>query len=205
MDLHPDMIILQFCLNDVVERYSSLAHYGGDTMFLGVDTRDMIPGLHGWFIRNSKAYEALVRTLVKLARNQQEYEVQKLFSERLSPELERAWEITLSEIDEINSIAVENNIPFLIVIAPYRFQLDGHLPQNQPQKKLMGYCNENGIDVLDLLPFFLSFQKERKEIPLFYDANHFSTNGHYIASLAVLKKTLSIMEKEFAGNTVMTE
>ena len=49
-----DAIVLQFCLNDVVERYSSLAEYGGENIFLGIDTRDAVSGVHGFLLRSSR-------------------------------------------------------------------------------------------------------------------------------------------------------
>jgi len=103
--LMPDMIILQFCLNDVVERYSALAQYGGDNIFLGVDTRQAISGLYGWLIRNSRFFEALIRFRIRLLRHQQEYSVKNMAKDRLSPELAEAWDLVLSEIEGIRRIA----------------------------------------------------------------------------------------------------
>ena len=168
------MIILQFCLNDVIERYSTLAQYGGDNVFLGIDTRQSIRGMYGWLIRNSRVFEALNRLLISVSRNQQEYDVRKMASDQLSRELESAWALTLSEIDGINEIAVENDTPFMIVIAPYRFQLEQPQKTNQPQKILLKYGRDYGIPVVDLLPYFESVSKKNRPISLFNDANHFS-------------------------------
>ena len=190
MDLNPDMIILQFCLNDVVERYTSVAAYGGDNVFLGIDTRHAIQGLYGWFIRNSRSFEALIRLLQGLARDRQEYDVNKMTTDRLSPELVEAWDLTLSEIKRIRDIAFENNIPFLVVIAPYRFQLDQPRTANQPQKILLEYADLHNIQVVDLLPYFVSFHRQNENIPLFHDANHFSTRGHALAAEVLSKPVL---------------
>ena len=135
--LKPDVIVLQFCLNDVVERYSTLAQYGGDNVFLGVDTRQSIQGAYGWLIRNSRLFEALTRLLIGMSRNQQEYDVGNMASDQLSRELESAWALTLSEIDGIRDVAVRNDIPLMIVIAPYSFQLEHPEKTNQPQRALL--------------------------------------------------------------------
>jgi lysophospholipase L1-like esterase len=193
MDLNPDMIILQFCLNDVVERYASLAAYGGDNVFLGIDTRHAIQGLYGWFIRNSRSFEALIRFLQRLARDRQEYDVDKMTTDRLSPELIEAWNLTLSEIEGIRDIALTNNIPFLVVIAPYRFQLDRPLNGNQPQERLLEYVHQHNIHIVDLLPSFVSFRRHNKNVPLFHDTNHFSTHGHALAAEILLKPVLGVM------------
>ena len=198
IELDPDMIILQFSLNDVVERYSAFAQYGGDNVFLGVDTRKLIPGIHGRLIRNSRAYEALIRLLMSLGRNQQEYKVRKMASDQLSQDLKSAWALTLSEIEGINEIAVENGTPLMIVIAPYHFQLGRSQKTNQPQKVLLKYGRDNDIPVVDLLPHFESAYQQNRNIPLFKDANHFSIIGHFLTSLILAKSILSLFDTKFA-------
>ena len=193
MDLNPDMIILQFCLNDVVERYTSVAAYGGDNVFLGVDTRQAIQGWYGWFIRNSRAFEALIRLLQRLARDRQEYDVNKMTTDRLSPELVEAWDLTLSEIKGIRDIAFTHKIPFLVVIAPYRFQLRQPRTANQAQEILLEYADLHNIHMVDLLPYFVSFCRKNTNVPLFHDANHFSTHGHALAAKTLSKPVLELI------------
>ena len=69
LGFEPDLVVLQFCLNDVVERYTSVAEYGGDGEFLGIDTRQTVSGIYGWLLRNSRAFEAFGRFLRDLARD----------------------------------------------------------------------------------------------------------------------------------------
>ncbi len=182
LKLEPDMIILQFCLNDVVERYSSVAEYGGDNVFLGVDTRRAIKGLHGWSLRNSRIYEAVSRFLVKPSRNQQKYRVQNMAADTLSPEILEAWDLTLSEIDGIREVAVANDIPLLILVTPYRFQLKNPKGLNQPQRMLQGYARGHDIPIIDLLPMFETFLQTEKNATLFNDENHFSVQGHLLTA-----------------------
>ena len=185
LKLEPDMIILQFCLNDVVERYSSVAEYGGDNVFLGVDTSQAVKGLHGWLLRNSRIYEAVARFLVKLSRDQQKYLVQDMAKDELSPEILEAWNLTLSEIDEIREVAVDNDIPLLILITPYRFQLKNPKGLNQPQRILQDYARKHNIPVIDLLPMFEAFQQTEKDVTLFIDENHFSLQGHLLTAFTL--------------------
>ena len=58
---NPDLVILQFCLNDVVERYLTVARFGGDNVFLGVDTRRAGSGLFAFLLRHSRAFERFYR------------------------------------------------------------------------------------------------------------------------------------------------
>jgi lysophospholipase L1-like esterase len=205
LNLHPDMIILQFCLNDVVERYASLAQYGGDNVFLGIDTRHAIQGLYGWLIRNSRSFEALIRLLQGLARDRQEYDVNKMTTGQLSPQLVEAWNVTLSEIEGIRDIAFTNHIPFLVVIAPYRFQLDQPQKENQPQKILLDYADQHHIHVVDLLPYFFSFRRQNKNVPLFHDASHFSTYGHALTADVLFKWVLKLTVDPPTGKKTAAE
>ena len=197
IDLDPDMIILQFCLNDVVERYSALSQYGGDNVFLGVDTRQSIPGIHGWLFKNSRAFEGITRLFMNFARNQQEYDVRKIASDQLSQELKSAWALTLSEIEGINKIAIEIDTPLMIVITPYRFQIGQPQKSNQPQKVLLKYGSDNDIPVVDLLPYLGSVDQQNSNIRLFNDANHFSIDGHTLTSQILGHSILSLFDEGF--------
>jgi lysophospholipase L1-like esterase len=184
MKLKPDMIVLQFCLNDVIERYSNNAGAGGDNVFLGIDTRQAVKGVFGWFLRNSRAFEAGFRLIVTLFREQKEYQVKHMTEDRLSKELIRAWETTFAEIDAIRRIAVENKIRFMIMVAPYDFQIDEAQKKNQPQIMLQKYADEHNVKIIDLLPYFVSFYERQNTEPLFNDDMHFSIYGHaYVAPL----------------------
>jgi len=109
-------------------------------------------------------------------------------------ELQEAWSVTLWEIEGIHQIASRNNIPFLLLIAPYMFQLDDPEKNNQPQNVLKRYCLKNKTPVLDLLPYFSTYRK-KNNIPLFVDANHFSSAGHGVAAEELAKKTLQLLKQ----------
>jgi len=152
LKFHPDLIILQFCLNDVFERYLTVSEYGGDNMFLGIDTRKGTSGIYGFFLRHSRAFEHLLRFLQWRARRQEEYDVKKMTRDKLSPELEQAWHTTLNEVDDIYQTATQNHIPLLLVIAPYNFQLADPAKLRQPQDRLIEFARSHGISYVDLLP-----------------------------------------------------
>lgn len=178
LKLQPDLVVLQFCLNDVVERYQSLAAYGGDNVFLGIDTRVGVPGLYGFFLKHSRAFEHLARHLQSRSRRREEYEVEKLARDKLSAELEEAWRLTLEEIDQIRETTAEHKIPFLLVIAPYRFQLSDPDRLRQPQDRLIAYARAHDVMYVDLLEEFVRAMPYN---PLFKDPSHFSRFGHYVA------------------------
>ena len=170
--LEPDVVVLQFCLNDVVERYETLASYGGDRFFLGVDTRHRL-------LKHSRAFEWLVRWMQWRSRSREAYQVGKLAADPLSPELEEAWELTLEEIDEIHELCRARDIPFIIVIAPYRFQLLDAEGTRQPQDRLLAHAAERDIVCIDPLPGLAIAQRQRE---MFDDESHFSAEGHALVA-----------------------
>jgi len=179
--VQPQFVILQFCLNDVTERYRTLANYGGSDFFLGVDTRSFIQGAYGFFVRNSKIFETFSRLYIDRKKKNEEYTVTNLARGEPKNKLEPAWKLVFSEIDKVNKIAKELKVPFLLVVAPYHFQLDNPNLTGLPQKKIARFARQRNIDLLDLLPEFSSKHKN-KRWTLFHDANHFSVLGHHLAA-----------------------
>jgi lysophospholipase L1-like esterase len=198
--LKPNIIIHQFCLNDIVERYSTLFQYGGDNIFLGIDTRSSIAGLNGFMVKHSRAYEWILRYLINFKRKKQEYAVIKLTREKLSLELEEAWQLVLNEINQIVQIAEQENIPYLLVVAPYLFQLKNPFDINQPQVRLQQFSLKRNFKLFDLLDDFYS-QHQLSEKKLFNDENHFSETGHMLAAALlsdqVRKIINSLSQKKF--------
>ena len=195
LQLAPDLIVVQFCLNDVIERYSRLAEYGGDNYFIGIDTRHAVRGLHGWLLRNSRAYETGMRLAVRLARNQQEYQVEKLTATPLSPELTAAWDRTLSELDQMRELAAANRIPLVILVMPYRFQLEHPEQTDQPQKMLQQWGRNKGITVIDLLPQFTVFRANSEGVPLFFDPSHLTLEGHQLTAEIAAAALLPLLQQ----------
>jgi len=77
-------------------------------------------------------------------------------------------------IQEINTIAKRNKIPFKIIITPNEVQLFTNKYDNI-NKKISLFCKENEIQFFDMLkPFRISSQKEY----IFNDGLHLSPFGH---------------------------
>lgn len=184
--LQPNLVVLQFCLNDVVERYKTVAEFGGDGMFLGIDTRTTVKGAYGWLLRHSRSFALFGGLAQRLARDSEAYEVRKLAEAPLRPELEAAWQRTLAEIDDIRGVAERLGTRLVLVVVPYAFQLDDPQGLDQPQRRLRAYATEHHVTLVDLLP---PFAAERQR-GLFKDENHFSFSGHELAA-QVLAEALS--------------
>jgi len=191
--LKPNIIIHQFCLNDVVQRFNVLYEYGGDNIFLGIDTRNSIQGFQGWMINNSRAYEMTIRYLINFQKDKEEYAVKNLSKNELSSELLEAWELTLNEISEIAQIAKKEKIPYLLFIAPYRFQLEDPNNTNQPQIRLKDFTKKNKLFFYDLLDSFY-LNNQIYGLPLFNDPSHFSVEGHILASTRLQDQIIKLMQ-----------
>ena len=184
----PDMIIQQFCLNDVVDRFRTLVEYGGDNIFLGIDTRAACDGFAN-LAQYSKIVETIVRYKQRQGRDYQEYQVKNLIKTPLSDEIKGAWELVFQELKEMKEVADKLNAPFVILIAPFKFQLSGEEEKLLPQKMLKEFAEANDIQYIDLLP---DFQKN-KDKELFADANHFEIEGHEVAAA----KLADFLKKHF--------
>jgi len=198
LKFHPDLIILQFCLNDVFERYLAVAEYGGDNISFGIDTRKGAPGIYGFFLRHSRAFEHLVRFLQWRARRMEEYDVKKMTRDKLSPELEHAWQGTITELDNIYQIAAQNKIPLLLMITPYYFQLTDPDKLRQPQDRLIEFARSRGIAYVDLLPILVNAGLLNQ---LYYDPSHFSVIGHDILSRVLIQPVFDTLKSGSVSNT----
>jgi lysophospholipase L1-like esterase len=179
--LQPDAVIVQFCLNDVGERYAALAEYGGNNFFLGVDTRTTVRGIYGVLLRHSSAFEAAARAAQRMARRHERYRAVSLSAERLSPGLERAWERTLEEIDAIRGLASRKGIPILLLIAPFRFQVEDPARLRKPQDRLVAFARSRSLPYVDVLEAMSALGREAA-LPLFNDDSHFSEAGHLMVA-----------------------
>lgn len=181
--LEPDLIILQFCLNDVVERYRALAALGGNRFFLGVDTRHAARGVYGVLLRNSRAFEAAARWAQTLARNRELYYVRNLFTDRLDPRLRDAWAAVEVELDGVLRAAREADLPLLLLVAPFRSQLADPRELRQPQDRLLAWAAANAVGAVDVLAY-LELLPADVSAALFNDDSHFSVAGHaFVAEL----------------------
>lgn len=193
LGLRPRLLVLQFCLNDVVSPYVEVSAYGGRGIFLGVDTREAIPGLFGWMVRHSRAFEALARLAIRRARNWEAYDVLNLAHDDLAPELVEAWLATEAELDRIDGIASRNGIAWLLLVTPYEFQVRDPEGARQPQERLRRWASRRGVAVLDLLPEMARLRAAGEGKELFLDESHFSVRGHEVAGAALAEALIDLM------------
>ena len=141
------------------------------------------------YFRLCPLYKPIVGNKQRQGRNWEEYQVKNLIKTPLSKEIKYAWELVFKELQEMNEISKNLNADFVILVTPFKFQLNADDSQLLPQKMLRDFAEKNNIDFIDLLPSF----RKNKDKQLFADADHFSVEGHKVAA-AVLE---DFLEKKF--------
>jgi lysophospholipase L1-like esterase len=175
----PDLIVLGFVLNDVVERYLTMAAYGGTNTILGVDTT---VGLAPWVrLARRTAFHRLVTSLMRAGEERREvYSVRRLFDDAMTAEVEAAWEIGEDELAGIAAAARQRGVPLLLVAFPFRFQVVENLPP-RPQERLAAWARATDVPFLDLTPVFTAAGGK----VAFLDQDHPTPAGHLSAARAI--------------------
>ncbi len=190
-DLAPDLVILQTCLNDAVERYWTLAEYGGNNEFMGVDTRRAVRGVYGFFLTHSRAFEGLARFFQASARARERYAVQAVARDALEPRLERAWNQMMEEIEAIRRTAAAQRLPLLLLFAPYRFQVETESAPRGAQDRWIAYADERGIPHVDVLAELTQLSRA-PALRAFNDESHFSEDGHALVATLLVESVEKI-------------
>ena len=174
----PDGIVVGFVLNDVVERYLTLAAYGGDNTVLGVDTTVTLNPLHR-LVRRTALHGTVTRLRRAQARRREEYSVRRLFDEPLTEVVASAWGATERELASLAAEAAGRGVPLLLVLFPFRFQLEERLPA-RPQERLMAWAQQHRIAALDLTSVFARLGRSG-----LLDQDHPTPAGHFAAAQAI--------------------
>ncbi len=118
-----------------------------------------------------------------------------------SPEMEDAFAVSELLLKQSDTLAKSWGVPLLVVLAPDRDQLNDasfsrylaaypalqayEFEIDKPQRLLLGYCEENGIQCFDLSPALReAVAKGVKPYYTYYDV-HWNEEGHRIASGAL--------------------
>jgi HEAT repeat protein/lysophospholipase L1-like esterase len=142
----PDEVVVAVCLNDIEELERQLAHPPA-----------LLVALH--------AHSALVRRVVR-ARERETRDVEELVLGR------RGFEHFFSEVRTLRDEVRADGARFVLMVFPYRFQVQPNAPPPAAQDAIGAFCKNEGIPFLDLLP-------EMRDLGPggFIDHNHLSVSG----------------------------
>lgn len=196
--LEPDVVMLGFFVgNDFVD---NLVRSGNASMKV---ESSWFKNLKRGVRKNIKTYDFLMSRLrgiyqirmflVKtgLANNEDFYQY-RIYMKDYDNDVNQAVNITFSYIDEMNSLAKKENVTFVMVLIPPKYQIydkewESALAYNRfkaddvertkPTIILKDFCRKNNITCIDLLD---DLQSIKEDMYLTKDTSHFNALGHRI-------------------------
>lgn len=192
VDLRPDLVVLEYCFNDVIER----AHFDPDKISGGA-MRFSFSNVPHWSglvraIRSASAKRRYRTTLdaFQLAHNkplegpeEELRPIEDMHRDDPPPAVAAAWEQAIADLTTIHDFCREQGLPWVLVAFPFRSQLAPG-PRIMPQERLRQWAEDNGAHLLDLLPAFHRHLAENGLAPadLFFDHTHLSVAGNRVAA-----------------------
>jgi lysophospholipase L1-like esterase len=174
MRFDPDVIVLQFTLNDVIEQYAEwIFREMGDPevstektktysdVLLGVQNMSYVDHVlkqHSALYLFLKDMQGRIQfkassgeEIVQKAQQQEVYTAERLVNDPTNPEVRKAWKNTLSWIEKMTNIAKESDTPFIILVTPFEFQFFRTQKYAHPQHILRKFAQKRGVYYVDLL------------------------------------------------------
>ena len=185
----PDLVTVAFVLNDVLDMSTAQKRIDRAKRQKGVkeSAEANEASFYGRF-RRTAMYHLFTLLMAHYKKWEEARNVKNLVAVQYpSEEIERNWEQVQTHLSEITDLAAKNGFRVLLVVLPFRFQIEEDDPIRIPQDRLIDLGNQIGMPVLDLLPVF----RENRDSDLFLDTNHPTETGHRL----VAEEIYEYMEK----------
>jgi lysophospholipase L1-like esterase len=175
----PDIVLIQFTLNDVVEPYRIYKRYGGKGkdyhLVADVPHYDYILSQNSAFylflkdVVNKIKYQTLSEESLKSKAQAREiYSTKNLILKNEDPKIEAAWGECLKWLQRIVDLCQEENLECVLFISPFSFQFTLDESSAHPQRILQDFSRKNNIVCIDLLHLLQhEFQQEMTEKYMF--------------------------------------
>jgi hypothetical protein len=185
---HPEVkaVVLLYCLNDVspasarnIDRYLETTKADAPKKNLTETLRSftLLSDANDFLRSRSKLYLFIRHRLLRTQTRDWRIALQ-LYSE------DRAADVAGSaqDIAEIARVLARRSIPFVVVLAPFEYQLrDPEDPEAQvPQRMIGELLTRAGVDYVDPRPRFDEAGRRSTDYFLAYDPMHFSVLGHRV-------------------------
>lgn len=191
LDLDPDFIVVSFCLNDITEPYVANQAFGGTGLdWHGVrQTRSRFLA----FLVNETGFGQLALRLQSRNVRRERLERAEVYNVRSMVEgmnrdsaYIQAWDAALADLAEIYRMAEAVDVPVVLLITPYVFQLlDAE--SREPQRVLRRHAAEHGATFVDLAEVVDSLVEDGGHIrDIFLDNTHFTIEGHRFVAQTLL-------------------
>lgn len=188
-NLDPDLVVLEFCLNDLTRQYDpAFGHdQGRHPEFLWATPRTSRSGLRRAIMALSMRFKFGDDPL-GAAEKIEHFGLRELFMEAPPQHVERAWHATLTELKHFHDACQNAGVPMVLVCFPIADQIEqGSKLPPRPQARLAGFAAERDAPFLDLLPSFQrAFGVGRPAVAAaFTDNTHPTARGHHVAAEAL--------------------
>ena len=182
LQFDPDLILVGFVLND-----AELGHLGLKDVRSGL----WLIRVKEWMKHNMVSYRFLrnqVKRLIERFKGRGGSSVAPL---RLAAKRKPSpgWDLCRKSLKSIAAIAKVRNIPAMLVIFPYLYDLDDTYPFKGEHALVAKSGRESGMKVLDLLPEFMGL--EPSALWVSPTDGHPNATGHLIAAEEIYKAMLS--------------
>ena len=191
LELQPDLVILQYCLNDN-HRFLHELDDQGRWLFTQEARNAMLPGGDGWFqnlLRSSYLItEIRIRILAITSHPETPFPWMDQ-SDFATAWHEASWDDTREHLMAIRDLLKQIESQFVIVAVPYGPQLRQDLLEldsaftTRPQRMLEDITRELQIPFLDLHPVFVANRDKR----LFTDGIHLTDEGHKLVESELMQ------------------
>lgn len=209
LDLRPDFVAVGFCMNDVTEPFVVSTEHGGTGLDYHGVTQTPNP-VSGW-LANETGVGRLMQKLAQRGKSIEEakrleiYNTRQMALEsRTNPVYQEGWTIVLGELEKLYAVARDHELPVVLMIFPYTYQL-GDPATRIPQEILLEHAKAQGVDVIDLTPVFAEAIYQEKDVvalleskgktpeeimrffgwrigEYFFDEDHFKEPGHALVA-----------------------
>jgi len=187
----PDFIVVGFCMNDVSEPLVVNKSYGG----IGLDYHGVLQTSHNFigYLINETGFGrlALMTRLLIIRRERltlcEIYNVYQMLEHPQKPEFLESWKRSLSDLTQIYNLAKHLNIPIVLMIFPYRFQV-GNEKLQKPQQTLKSHADQNDVSYLDMTQVIEKHIIKSDTLDnIFLDQDHYTVHGHNLVASELLK------------------
>ncbi|MCG3204168.1 MAG: hypothetical protein KCHDKBKB_00874 [Elusimicrobia bacterium] len=192
--MKPDVVIVQYFLNDPLPSGPNFEHAGGSWMqeevpslYFSSDTHDKLLSTSVFYHLVNKRWERMLRKILGL----RDLSIEDLHKEGFAP-----WEETKVGIAEMKRECEEREKPLLFVLFPF-FLKDGRLDQypfSDIHEKIRTVVQSNDIEFIDLYPVFRELDPHSNTWRVLRDDGHPSIAAHRQAGITVAAKIRKIVD-----------
>jgi|GEM_PF-1853917 len=185
MALKPDLIVLQFCFNDITEAPIAMKAYKRPKSRSSGTFQKTLRTLYNRLLQHSYTFAAIIKWRQKNLRQKRAQQIEHLAKNPKDRRFVEGWRTTFEALRKMQLLAHKHSVPIMLFIPPYRFQLK-NADYPKLQKQLHAFLKRQQLDYVDTLSALSKLQKKHSQ-SLYRDANHFSILGHRKVAELLLK------------------